>query len=187
MKLEDFITKETYIRKEIRFSLGTLEECENLFVEAFGLTDKTVKKFEMLPEYKEIIHWMHNNDGRGLFMTGSNGRGKSTILNGVLPLIFLARAKKILKPIPARDLKTDSLGWAICIDDVGQDGVVVDYGTRVDAVEYAISHCEDRMKLLIMTSNLDKKQIIERYGNRIMDRIDRLCKVVVFKGKSFRK
>ena len=187
MDLKNFIDDNTYVRKAQTFSFGTYEECEKMFIDAFKLTDKTMKEFKMLPEYKEIIQWLSNNEGKGIFMTGSVGRGKSAILNGVLPLIFRARGGKILNVYPARELhKQEKLKWCVCIDDIGQDGVVNDYGTKIDAVENAISHCEDRMKLLFMTSNLNKKQIIERYGTRIMDRIGRLCKIVVFKGESLR-
>jgi DNA replication protein DnaC len=187
INLKDFVKEGTYVRKLRPVSFGTIEECRELFIDAFKLSDLTLTKFEMLPEYEKIIEWLSNTKGKGLFMTGSNGRGKTTILMGVLPLIFLAVGKKVLKPVSARDLDTTDLKWTIAIDEIGQEEIKNDYGTKKDAVEYTISHCEDKMKMLIMTSNLDKDQIIERYGKRIEDRIKRLCKIVTFKGPSFRK
>lgn len=187
MKLSEYITDQTFVRQAQTFSFGTKEECKALMIEAFELTDKT-SEFEWLPEYDEIAEWLSNNEGKGILMTGNVGRGKSAILQGVLPLIFRARAKKVLHVFPARELHNqEKFKWCVCIDDIGQDGVVNDYGTKVDAVEDAISHCEDRMKLLFMTSNLSKKQIEKRYGKRILDRIERLCRIVVFQGESKRK
>lgn len=185
MQLKDFINEKSFIREAKSYSMGTQEECESLLKEGFLLTDKT-NTFEMLPEYKEVTEWMSDTKGKGLLLTGSNGRGKSVILKGILPLIFEAKLGKILHPVNAVDLKKEDLRWCICIDDIGRDDIVFDFGTKIDAVEYAISHCEDRMKLLLLTSNLDKKQLVERYGVRIMDRIERLCKIVVFNGKSLR-
>lgn len=188
VNLKELLEKAKYVkvREAKRYKLGTYEECEEMFKEAFLLVDKTVVNFEMLPEYREVILWMSDTKGKGLLMTGSNGRGKSTILTGVLPLIFLASGF-ILKPSSAQDLSTSNLPWAVAIDEMGQDSIKNDYGTKVDAVEYAISHCEDHMKLLILTSNLTEKQIIARYGIRVMDRIHRLCVIVNFKGQSYRK
>ena len=75
----------------------------------------------------------------------------------------------------------------IGIDEMGKDSIINDYGTKSDPVEAAIDHCEDRIKMLLMSSNLTAEQIQKRYGNRTLNRIKRLCKVVVFKGESFRK
>lgn len=177
--------KHVQTRKAKTYKLGTYSECEQMFVDSFLLVDKTVSNFEMLPEYKEVIEWMTNTKGKGLLMTGSNGRGKTTILTGVLPLVFLAKGF-VLKSFEAQDLTTDNLPWAVLIDEMGQDDIKNNYGTKQDPVEYAISHCESKLKLLIMTSNLTERQIISRYGVRVNDRIERLCKTVVFTGPSFR-
>jgi DNA replication protein DnaC len=77
--------------------------------------------------------------------------------------------------------------WAVAIDDVGQENVINNFGTKIDSVEILISICEDRLKPLFLTTNLNYTQIVERYGERIADRITRLCKIVEFKGESFRK
>ena len=194
MSLKRFINEETFIRKAKVMSFGTYEKCEGLFKEAFTLTDLTVKdgEFKMLPEYKEVIQWLSNSEGKGLLMTGSNGRGKTVILKGVLPLIFKSRGY-ILRVLNSGeiDYKTfhsylDSKAF-IAIDEMGKDNIINDYGTKSDPVEAAIDHCEDRIKMLLMTSNLTAKEIQARYGNRTLDRIKRLCKVVVFKGESYRK
>lgn len=192
MRLQEILDGSGHIeiRKANRFGLCNKVESRQLFIESFLLTDQTVTKeeFKNIPEYKEIISWLEDNEGKGLFMSGSVGRGKSTILKGVLPLIFLAKMNKIMKPISARDLHNHEYkNWIVAIDDMGQDDVVKDYGTSINAVEDAISYCEDKMKLLFITSNLTKKQIENKYGKRVMDRIERLCKIVVFKGDSFRK
>lgn len=175
------------VREYEAFEIKDKNHLKKSFIEAFKLVDKTFKEYKHLPEYDQIIEWIGNTEGKGLFMTGSFGRGKSTILTGVIPLLFRAYYNKALQPIPARDLHKSEIGWAVVIDDIGQEEIINDYGTKVDSVEYAISHCEDNMKLLIMTANLDSKQLESRYGGRILDRVTRLCKIVEFKGNSLRK
>ena len=174
--LEETLKNATHIkvRDYKRYSFGNIEECTALFCEAFRLVDKTFTTYKHLPEYDEVIKWMSDTEGKGLFLLGNCGRGKSIIITGVLPLIFNAKIGKILKPIPARKLHTVT-------------EIINDYGTKIDAVENAIFEAEDDLKLLLLTSNLDASAIKERYGDRIYDRIRRLCKVVFMRGDSLRK
>ena len=189
--LEETLKNATHIkvRDYQRYRFGNYEECLSLFIEAFKLVDKTTKEYQHLPEYDEVVKWLSDTEGKGLFLIGNCGRGKSVILTGVLPLIFNARKGKILKPIPARKLHkvTEYKTPFIVIDDIGTEEIINDYGTKIDAVENAIFEAEDDLKLLLLTSNLDASSIKERYGDRIYDRIRRLCKVVFMKGDSLRK
>ncbi len=189
--LQETLKNATHIkvRGYKRYSFGTYEECLTLFKEAFLLVDKTVTEYKHLPEYETVAHWLSDTKGKGLFLIGNCGRGKSVILTGVLPLIFNAKKGKILKPIAARKLHTvkEFVSPYIVIDDIGTEEIVNDYGTKIDAVENAIFEAEDDLKTLLLTSNLDASAIKERYGERIYDRIKRLCLVVFFKGKSLRK
>jgi len=189
--LEETLKNATHIkvRDYKRYSFGTHDECMKLFKEAFMLVDKTVTEYKHLPEYDEVIKWLSDTEGKGLFLLGNCGRGKSIILTGVIPLIFNAKIGKILKPISARKLHTvtEYKTPFIVIDDIGTEEIVNDYGTKIDAVEDAIFEAEDDLKLLLLTSNLDASSIKERYGERIYDRIRRLCKVVFMRGDSLRK
>ena len=189
--LQDTLENATHIkvRDYKRYSFGNIEECTALFCEAFRLVDKTFTKYKHLPEYDEVIKWLSDTEGKGLFVIGNCGRGKSVILTGGIPLIFNAKKGKKLKPIPARKLHTvtEYKTPFIVIDDIGTEEIVNDYGTKIDAVENAIFEAEDDLKLLLLTSNLDASAIKQRYGDRIYDRIRRLCKVVFMKGYSLRK
>ena len=189
--LEETLKNATHIkvRDYQRYSFGTFEECKKLFKEAFMLVDKTTIEYKHLDEYNHIISWLSDTKGKGLFLIGNCGRGKSVIVTGVLPLIFNAKKGKILKPIAARKLHkiTEYPSPFIVIDDIGTEEIVNDYGTKIDAVENAIFEAEDDLKLLLLTSNLDASSIKERYGERIYDRIKRLCLVVFIRGESLRK
>ena len=189
--LEETLKNATHIkvRDFQRYSFGNIKECKELFVEAFKLVDKTISEYKHLDEYNHVISWLSDTKGKGLFLIGNCGRGKSVILTGVLPLIFNAKKGKILKPIASRKLHqvTEYKTPFIVIDDIGTEEIINDYGTKIDAVENAIFEAEDDLKLLLLTSNLDASSIKQRYGERIYDRIKRLCLVVFMKGESLRK
>ena len=183
-KIENFLQPKMYNR----YKLGTKEELKEMFIKAFKHYDRTIDVYKHLPEYDEIIDWLSDTKGRGLMLMGECGLGKSTILNYVIPAIFRTKTNKSMKSIPAKELGAIERSDAsfIIIDDLGTESIKNDYGTKIDAVSDAISYAEDSSKTLLITTNLASKALKERYDDRTLDRL-RKCKVVVIKGKSFRK
>ena len=66
----------------------TSQECKALFTRIFMQVDDTIDDFVWLPEYDQIVDWMTNTNDKGLMLMGDCGRGKSLILNYVLPVLF---------------------------------------------------------------------------------------------------
>ena len=183
-KIENFLKPKMYNR----YKLGIKEELKEMFIKAFKHYDRTIDVYKHLTEYDEIIDWLSDTNGRGLMLMGECGLGKSTILNYVIPAIFRTKTNKILISTPAKELKEIERSNAsfVIIDDLGTESIKNDYGTKIDAVADAISYAEDSSKTLLITTNLDAADLKERYDERTLDRL-RKCKVVVIKGKSFRK
>jgi DNA replication protein DnaC len=188
--IEDTFKQADFLKPKVynRYKLGTKEELKEDFVKAFKYYDRTIDKYEHLPAYDEIIDWLVDTRGRGLMLMGECGLGKSTILNFVIPAIFRTKTNKVLKSIPAKELAAVERNVApfIIIDDLGTESIKNDYGTKIDAVADAISYAEDSSKTLLITTNLSPNSLKERYDERTLDRL-RKCKVVIIKGKSFRK
>lgn len=182
--------KITPVRKSTNLSFGTLEECRTMFQEAFQQTDKTVEKFVWLPEYEKVIQWMHNTEGKGLCLRGDCGRGKSNILCGVLPVLFMMRFRKVLRVDQAEEipeqLKEILRRKIIGIDEIGTEPQCNDYGERFEGFNRIINLAEREIRLLFITTNLKKQHILDRYGERTWERINRLCLVINFKGESLR-
>ena len=188
--IEDTFKQADFLKPKVynRYKLGSKEELKEMFIKAFKYYDRTIDKYEHLPAYDEIIDWMIDTRGRGLMLMGECGLGKSTILNYVIPAIFRTKTNKVLRSIPAKELAAVDKNVApfIIIDDLGTESIKNDYGTKVDAVADAISYAEDSSKTLLITTNLSPNSLKERYDERTLDRL-RKCKVVIIKGKSFRK
>ena len=189
-EMNSFRTNKKPSKREFySYSFGNKEECKSLFIEAFLKTDLTVKEFEYLSEYDKIIEWMTDTKGKGLALFGSVGRGKTNVLTYILPVIFIQHMRKVMSTKLATEIIKEEIiksSWYISIDDIGTESIKNDFGTKTDVVIEAINHAEQYSKALFLTGNLTEKELIDRYGLRTLDRIKRLCKIVVFTGKSLR-
>ncbi|MCW3784905.1 hypothetical protein [Plebeiibacterium sediminum] len=179
------------VRKAKKFSFGDFKYCRQILYQSFISTDGTVQKLEWLPEYDKVAEWMVDNQGKGLCMVGDCGRGKSSILTGVLPLIFNIKFNKNVHVYPAEEMpeKIQEILTRpiIAIDELGVEPMLNNYGEKYEAFNRIINLAEKEMRLLFITTNLTKDQILQRYDIRTWERINRLCKVVRFEGESYRR
>lgn len=144
-----------------------------------------------LPEYEKVADWLTDNKGRGLFMFGNCGRGKSLLGRYVLPAIILSCCQKVVNVFDMQDLNAN-LDLAlkkhlVSLDDVGTEEMAVKYGERRMAFPEIMDAAEKCGKLVIVSTNLGESELRERYGDRILDRIKALTFRVCFNGESLRK
>ena len=192
--------KQNIVRCPKVFSWGNFDECKEKFVKTFISVDKTLKQFDYLPEYDEVVQWMTNTEGKGLLLRGDKGRGKSTILMSVLPVLFMIK-RRIFAPIQAIDIVLmETNGKSLhfpnlermkkspfpAIDEFGIEPQVNDFGEKFEGFNQIIDKAELHIKPLFITTNLEPEQLLKRYDSRTLDRLGRLCKTVVFKGNSLR-
>ena len=144
-----------------------------------------------LPEYEEVADWLNDNQGRGLFLYGNCGRGKTVLARYVIPAILLKYDRKVVNCFDAQEMNTNLdevlKKKIVCIDDIGTEEVSVSYGNKRLAFLEVVDAAEKHGKLLIITSNLNQEQLVQKYGDRTMDRIISTTKRVLFKGKSLRR
>ena len=76
------------VRNPTRLSWGDSEMCDALFRTLFRRLDATIATYHHLPEYDEVIDWMHDTRGVGLLLIGDCGRGKSIITTGLVPVLL---------------------------------------------------------------------------------------------------
>ena len=179
------------VRKFQSFSFGTRAECREILEKSILASDLTIQKFEWIPEYDQIVDWMTDTKGKGLFLMGDVGRGKTNIISHSLPLIFFHLKRKVIKTTQAVDLHkrlNEFRGKAlISVDELGTETEQNDYGVKSEPASVLFDMAEANGKTLFVSTNYSSKQIADRYGNRALDRIIRLCRVVKFEGKSMRK
>lgn len=141
--------------------------------------------------YRPIVDWMSDNEGRGLLITGGCGLGKTLIGKHILPLLLQDSCKKIVKIFSAQELNTkiDEILklHIICIDDIGTEELSKIYGNVRCAFSELCDAAEQKGKLLIITTNLTASELEAKYGERTIDRLKTITKFVPFTGKSLRK
>ncbi len=178
------------VRMGMHFSFGDYNTCKKLFTETFIHCDKTMKQFEFIPEYEQIIDWMMDNKGQGLFLTGDCGRGKSNIIQSVIPVLIHMTTAKIIKTYHAEDIPERIHQMVnlkmIAIDELGTEPLCNDFGEKYEGFNKIINKAEMYIRFLMISTNLNSKQILDRYGERALERIGRLCKVIKFQGNSLR-
>ena len=141
--------------------------------------------------YRPIVDWMTDNNGKGLLMFGGCGLGKSVIGMYILPLLIKDVHKKVVNIFSAQELnkKIDEILklHIIYIDDIGTEDNLNSYGNKRMPFAELCDDAEKKGKLLILTTNLSIDELTERYGDRVVDRLIATTKAVPFTGDSLRK
>jgi len=154
------------------------------FLELYG------KRLVWQREYDEIADWLSDNKGLGLFMYGECGLGKSFLGRYVLPAILIEYHNLMLKVYNVQEMNRDIdlilSRKIIYIDDVGTEDIAHHYGNKRLAFAEVMDAVEKEDKLIVVSTNLNSEEIIEMYGERVMDRIKETTKRVKFLGESFR-
>ena len=82
-------------------------------------------------------------------------------------------------------------GNDLCIDDLGSERIVAEYGQKDDVLKAVISHRCDwqgrKHGKTHVTTNLTAEQIAARYGDRTLSRLLGMCKAFVLTGENRRE
>lgn len=176
--------------KKIAFGLNANEAMK--YVEDIMLeSDKTIQRLVPIPELVIFCSWIQFQYKPGLLLSGSSGRGKTLLGMFVLPTMYYALKRLIIRPISSYEIvsKWDKLikPPVIIIDDVGEEPPINDFGSKYESFSRLVDFCEKYSKILILTTNLSSAEMIARYGLRTVDRLDKLCYTIKFEGESLRK
>jgi len=149
------------------------------------------RNMQWLPEYEEVTEWLSDNKGRGLFIYGDCGRGKSLLCRYVLPAILLHHCQKVVSVFDIQQANSDIDNVLskriISLDDVGTESVSIQFGRRRIAFAEIMDATEKDNKLLIASSNLNASQILNYYDMRVLDRLKSTTRRIPFRGQSLRE
>lgn len=138
----------------------------------------------------------------GLYLMGSMGSGKSTMMYAMQDAInefckkhndigiIIRDAGQIVREIQENKPTIDYCGVAdmLAIDDLGKEPTeVLRYGTHIQPLVEIFEQRYNRMLPMLITTNLERKQVAEKYGRRIADRFNEMFEVIVFNEESYRK
>jgi len=169
----------------VRDSENILKYYMRYFIEREGV------EFLWIEEYNEVAEWLGNNKGRGLFLYGVCGKGKTILSRYVIPAILLKYCNRLVSVFDINELNADIdfvlSKKIISLDDIGTEELSIKYGERRNAFAEVVDNAEKHGKLLIISSNLDSAGLERIYGVRVLDRITHITKRVAFNGKSFRR
>ncbi|MDR1503681.1 MAG: hypothetical protein LBT43_14640 [Prevotella sp.] len=135
--------------------------------------------------------WLAANHGKGLFLYGNCGRGKSLLCRYALPAILLGYCRRVVSVFDTQQMNSDIdlvlSKHIISLDDVGTEDVSNVFGNRRMAFAEVMDAAEKHGKLLIISTNLPVDDIRKRYGDRVLDRIKSTTTRILFEGESLRE
>jgi DNA replication protein DnaC len=135
--------------------------------------------------------------GYGILLSGDAGIGKTMLMQCLGARLY--HVERItaygLNNVDAFYSWTDR--GAICIDDLGAERTLTEYGNRDDLLKHVIDHrargtfidehaTMQTIGRTSVTTNLSGKQIRDRYGDRTLSRIMGMCKCFTMTGKNLR-
>lgn len=144
-----------------------------------------------IPEYDKISDWMSDNNGKGVFLYGNYGRGKTLFLKDIFPRI-MESCGKVCNYYTMTDMDESTLKEAlgkkiICLDDVGVESKIMSFGNERMAFPELMDRAEQNGNLVIVSSNMGARELVNKYGQRTLERIISCCVRIPFEGNSFRK
>lgn len=134
--------------------------------------------------------------GNSTIIAGLPGVGKTTLVR--LPRMVSASQLAMeyqaygLDAVKALINNQIELQGPVVIDDLGIEENVKHFGNQLDPVAYVIQRIydvnqtrEEPIRLLI-TTNLNKDELVERYGVRVVDRLWEMCDRIVLEDTDLR-
>ena len=103
---------------------------------------------------------------------------------------FEKECRQTIMSMPAKSINIDYLCATAfpIIDEVGAEVQIGKYGEKYEGVQKVVNVAEQQSKAVFISTNLDGEELLRRYGARTVDRLNHLCRAVVFKDQdSLRK
>lgn len=175
---EEYDDNRVYLRMDYKLAASALGVAFRIYFEKRGET------FQKHPSYKHVANWLSNNGGRGLFMFGSCSQGKTILAKYIIPNLLSVYFHKVVCYYRMTDAnrKPDDVmsHHIIALDDIGMEEQLREYGNKRNVFDEIIDAAEQKGKLVIITTNLSLKEMSERYGDRVVERIMAICYPISF-------
>lgn len=154
----------------------------------------------------QVTSFMTKDGGKfGIMLSGLPGNGKTTMLVSIAQLIeigipvgFVLNTTSTLGIYDAEDVLKISRNedtWRdfkaqpmLAIDDFGKESTDIStYGNVSSPMIELLEYRYRKMLYTVLSTNLNPKEVKEKYGARLADRFNEMLDVVVFKGRTYRR
>jgi len=150
-----------------------------------------------------LVRFCDKKPMRGLMLVGGVGTGKTMAAAFMAALydIEFFTANELVAAYPKH--RDDFHGWLkskrscgndpymLAIDDLGAEPTVVDYGMRFELLGQVLAARYDDWRYsghkTILTTNLEAKEIVARYGARLESRMHEMFEIIPVLGQDLRK
>lgn len=168
-----------------------------------ALVDSVGATIDYREEVKRYIDmaavWCVSHRKAGMMVIGNIGVGKTTLMKAVAATYRIVEAK----PITMVDAVNASImgvedkrsfeqlkdSTMLAIDDLGTEQLTAkSYGNETTPMVELLTNRYNKRMFTIITTNLSDKELAERYGERMADRLVELCDTIYYDGnkKSYR-
>ena len=155
---------------------------------------------------KRLASFLTGNSSKfGVMFSGMCGNGKTTLVFALQNLLNYLNDRCLfdshnigLSVLDAKDIARQSKNQSmfdllkkidlIAIEDMGREPVeILEYGNVINPIIDLLEYRYNAQLFTIITTNLVPKEIRERYGNRIADRLNEMLEKIVFENETYRK
>lgn len=209
-QLKSILLQRRIMKPRFRLPMSAAQAYDSLLAATMAEVEFRHRTFCENDDVKAQLHqmarWLTSDSSKfGMLLCGECGNGKSTLLKAFQQLLnYLAI------PIPdghgnygiqitdakyvAHLARTDYSAFLrlshkdmLGIDDLGiEPQEVMDFGNVVAPVIDLLTKRYDEQLFTIITTNLTPKQIRDRYGDRIADRLNEMVEKIVFTNGTYR-
>lgn len=200
-------------QKDFRLPLNFTEAYQLLYAAYAAEVKRRGKRLQADNETTRVVsecaQYLSQQDAKltGMLFCGTCGNGKTTLLlaiqnavnwlseHGLFQNEMVTEQLNEVRIISAKDIsknyKRDSERIkaipVLGIEDMGNEPTeAMEYGNVSTPIIDLIEHRYNKQLFTFITTNLTGSEIREKYDERVADRLNEMCKIIIFKGSSYR-
>lgn len=200
-KLLEYARQTTQMSRK-RISVSDIDNLEEVLAMYYELhCENPMEKDEnMMQIIQKASLWLQGKGKPWLMLLGGIGNGKSTMLKAIAgTLLFASKQEQRLTMTTSLELIEEAndnpdhykmLRNAdfLAIDELGvEPQTIKHYGNISSPIVDLVYYRYDRRMPTLFSTNYNQKEIKDRYGERVEDRLFEQCSVILFKNQSYRK
>jgi len=149
--------------------------------------DEMYDRYGYIPNPESIEAVRAHLSGYGILLSGPAGVGKTFLMKCLGIRIYTSARVAEYGIRGLSDLHEATQRGPICIDDLGIEPTVSEWGAKDDVLKTFIAYRAERQQArTYITTNLTSDEIVARYGDRTLSRLVGMCKLFRLTGTNRR-